>query len=83
MIKPWIFELLAAPHAFEERFDPAASQAYFDDYLDLWTSAEDCGSESIFFSEHHFGLSTSPSPNLLIANMALRTKRRAAITGGA
>ena len=74
MIKPWIFELFAAPHAFEERFDAHESQAYFDEYLDLWASAENCGFEGIFFSEHHFGLSYSPSPNLLIATIAQRTK---------
>jgi alkanesulfonate monooxygenase SsuD/methylene tetrahydromethanopterin reductase-like flavin-dependent oxidoreductase (luciferase family) len=30
--------------------------------------------EGIFFSEHHFGLGFSPSPNLLIAHMAAVTK---------
>jgi len=75
MIKLWIFELFAAPHAFEEKFDPTASQAYFDDYLDLWASAEACGFEGIFFSEHHFGLGYSPAPNLPIAALARRTKR--------
>jgi alkanesulfonate monooxygenase SsuD/methylene tetrahydromethanopterin reductase-like flavin-dependent oxidoreductase (luciferase family) len=74
MIKPWIFELFAAPRALEEHFDARASREYFDDYLDLWTSAEDAGFEGIFFSEHHFGLSYSPAPNLLIATIAQRTK---------
>src|SRR5215475_6539258 len=31
--------------------------------------------EGIFFSEHHFGRSYSPSPNLLIAALAPRTTR--------
>jgi alkanesulfonate monooxygenase SsuD/methylene tetrahydromethanopterin reductase-like flavin-dependent oxidoreductase (luciferase family) len=74
MIKPWIFEFFATPLELAERFDAAASQRFFNAYLDLWTSAEPAGFEGIFFSEHHFGASYSPSPNLLIANVALRTK---------
>ena len=75
MIKPWIFEFFGAPHAFDARFDAAASHGYFDAYLDLWASAEPAGFEGIFFSEHHFGAAYSPAPNLLIANVAARTKR--------
>jgi alkanesulfonate monooxygenase SsuD/methylene tetrahydromethanopterin reductase-like flavin-dependent oxidoreductase (luciferase family) len=74
MIKSWIFELFAAPEEMAERFDPAASRRYFDGHIDLWVSAEPAGFEGIFFSEHHFGGTYSPSPNLLIANVAARTK---------
>jgi alkanesulfonate monooxygenase SsuD/methylene tetrahydromethanopterin reductase-like flavin-dependent oxidoreductase (luciferase family) len=75
MIKPWIFEFFASPQALAQQFDPAASQRYFNAYLDLWASAEPAGFEGIFFSEHHFGFTYSPAPNLLIANVALRTKQ--------
>ena len=75
MIKPWIFEFFGAPRELHERFEPSASQRYFDAYLDLWASAEPAGFEGIFFSEHHFGAAYSPAPNLLIANVALRTKK--------
>jgi len=75
MIKPWIFEFFPTPAELAERFDPAVSQRYFNAYLDLWASAEPAGFEGIFFSEHHFGASYSPSPNLLIANVALRTSK--------
>ena len=75
MIKPWIFEFFATPPELIERFDPAASLRHFNAYLDLWTSAEAAGFEGIFFSEHHFGASYSPSPNLLIAALAVRTKK--------
>jgi len=75
MIKSWVFEFFATPHALLERFDPSESQRYFNAYLDLWASAEPAGFDGIFFSEHHFGASYSPSPNLLIANVALRTKK--------
>ena len=74
MIKSWIFELFPVPRDMAEPFDPAASQNYFNEFLDLWASAEPAGFDGIFFSEHHFGLSYSPSPNLLIANIALRTR---------
>ena len=75
MIKPWIFEFFASPHALVQHFNPAVSQRYFDAYLDLWASAEPAGFDGIFFSEHHFGAAYSPSPNLLIANVALRTRK--------
>ncbi len=74
MIKPWIFEFFGAPHELHDRFDPATSARYFDAYLDLWASAEPAGFEGIFFSEHHFGAAYSPAPNLLIANIATRTR---------
>src|ERR1043165_5841798 len=74
MIKPWIFEFFGAPHELYERFDASRSARYFNAYLDLWASAEPAGFEGIFFSEHHFGAAYSPAPNLLIANVATRTK---------
>ena len=74
MIKPWIFEFFATPPALIAQFDPAASQRHFDGYLDLWVRDETLGFEGIFFSEHHFGASYSPSPNLLITAVAARTK---------
>ncbi|HLG44985.1 MAG TPA: LLM class flavin-dependent oxidoreductase [Reyranella sp.] len=75
MIKPWIFEFFGVPTDLQEAFDAPRSQHYFDAYLDLWASAEPAGFEGIFFSEHHFGAGYSPAPNLLIANLASRTKR--------
>ena len=75
MIKSWIFEFFATPPRLIEDFDPAASLRHFDGYLDAWTSAEAAGFEGVFFSEHHFGASYSPSPNLLIAAVAARTKK--------
>jgi alkanesulfonate monooxygenase SsuD/methylene tetrahydromethanopterin reductase-like flavin-dependent oxidoreductase (luciferase family) len=48
-------------------------QAQFHRYLDLWVADEALGFEGIFFSEHHFGPGYSPSPNLVIANLAART----------
>ncbi|HEX5957518.1 MAG TPA: LLM class flavin-dependent oxidoreductase, partial [Hyphomicrobiaceae bacterium] len=41
----------------------------------LWQRMDALGYEGIFFSEHHFGLSYSPSPNLLIAAIARATTR--------
>jgi alkanesulfonate monooxygenase SsuD/methylene tetrahydromethanopterin reductase-like flavin-dependent oxidoreductase (luciferase family) len=73
MIKTWIFEF------FPELTDALAQDtglsapAYFQKYLDLWVRDEKLGFEGIFFSEHHFGNSFSPSPNLLIAALAGRT----------
>ncbi|HWM84022.1 MAG TPA: LLM class flavin-dependent oxidoreductase [Pseudolabrys sp.] len=73
MIRTWIFEF------FPELPDRAVASgettsSYAENYLSLWTNAEALGFDGIFFSEHHFGGSFSPSPNLLIAAVAARTK---------
>ena len=74
MIKAWIFEFFPAPRESGATDDPRQSADYFNWYLDLWPRAEPLGYEGIFFSEHHFGLAYSPAPNLLIAQVAARTK---------
>ena len=75
MIKPWLFEFL--PELGSPTIEPNAQDvaALFGRYLDLWVRDEALGFEGIFFSEHHFGRSYSPSPNLLIAALGARTKR--------
>jgi alkanesulfonate monooxygenase SsuD/methylene tetrahydromethanopterin reductase-like flavin-dependent oxidoreductase (luciferase family) len=75
MIKPWIFEFLYAPDAGGEVIAPQAATAVFDAGVALWQRMDSLGFEGIFFSEHHFGVSYSPSPNLLIAAIARSTKR--------
>jgi alkanesulfonate monooxygenase SsuD/methylene tetrahydromethanopterin reductase-like flavin-dependent oxidoreductase (luciferase family) len=74
VIKSWVFEFFPAPRDLASNFDPDRSARYFEAYMDLWARAEPLGFEGLFFSEHHFGKAYSPSPNLLIAQMALRTK---------
>lgn len=71
MIRPWVFEFF--PELNDA--DGQAVSRYFGRYLDLWKRDEELGFEGIFFSEHHFGGSFSPSPNLLIAATAARTSR--------
>ena len=75
MITPWIFEFLYAPGAQGEEVSPQTATAVFDAGVALWQRIEKLGFEGIFFSEHHFGLSYSPSPNLLIAAVARSTTR--------
>jgi alkanesulfonate monooxygenase SsuD/methylene tetrahydromethanopterin reductase-like flavin-dependent oxidoreductase (luciferase family) len=75
MIKPWIFEFLYAPGGPGEGVAPQTATAVFDAGVALWQRIESLGFEGIFFSEHHFGLSYSPSPNLLIASIARSTRR--------
>jgi alkanesulfonate monooxygenase SsuD/methylene tetrahydromethanopterin reductase-like flavin-dependent oxidoreductase (luciferase family) len=75
LIKPWIFEFLHAPGAPGEEVAPEAAKAVFDASIVHWQLIERVGFEGIFFSEHHFGPSYSPSPNLLIAAIARSTER--------
>ena len=74
MIRSWVFEFLPEIADPAQRA-PAAIDAHIHAYLDLWTRDEALGFHGIFFSEHHFGGSYSPSPNLLIAALAGRTQR--------
>src|SRR3974390_3584007 len=75
MIKPWLFEFLPELGGPSVEPNPQDVAALFGRYLDLWVRDEALGFEGIFFSEHHFGRSYSPSPNLLIAALGPRTKR--------
>ena len=75
MIKPWIFEFLYAPGGPGEDVAPEVATAVFDAGVAHWQHIDRLGFEGIFFSEHHFGLSYSPSPNLLIAAIARSTER--------
>lgn len=77
MIRPWIFEFFTsfAPPA-GEAYDAAACERDFAWYVGQWVQAERNGFEGIFFSEHHFVPGRfSPSPNLLIAAIATRTRQ--------
>lgn len=73
MIKPWIFEFMLGPESSDPL--PAAISAAYNDGVAFWLEAERHGFEGIFFSEHHFGASLSPSPNLLIAAIARHTNK--------
>ena len=75
MIKPWIFEFLYAPGDPDEVVLPEVATAVFNAGIAHWQRIERLGFEGVFFSEHHFGVSYSPSPNLLIAAIARSTER--------
>jgi alkanesulfonate monooxygenase SsuD/methylene tetrahydromethanopterin reductase-like flavin-dependent oxidoreductase (luciferase family) len=82
MIKPWLFEFLPELGGPNVEPNPGDVATLFARYLDLWVRDEALGFEGIFFSEHHFGRSYSPSPNLLIAALGPRTKKlRLGVTG--
>jgi alkanesulfonate monooxygenase SsuD/methylene tetrahydromethanopterin reductase-like flavin-dependent oxidoreductase (luciferase family) len=75
MIRPWVFEFLYAPGGPGEDVAPEVASAVFDTGVAHWQHVDTLGFEGIFFSEHHFGLSYSPSPDLLIAAIARSTER--------
>lgn len=75
MIRAWLFEFMHAPAPANAAAPPEVVTAVFDTGLALWEEVERLGYEGVFFSEHHFlGQSYSPSPNLLIAAIAQRTR---------
>lgn len=74
-IKPWIFEFMQGVTDPTDTLSPAEIKSVFDTNLKIWEDAEALDFEGIFFSEHHFWISYSPSPNLLIATIAARTER--------
>ena len=73
MIQPWVFEFFHQLRGPSAATNPAEVQEHFRWYGDLWVRCEARGFQGIFFSEHHFGAAYSPSPNLLVANLAART----------
>lgn len=75
MIKAWVFEFVGVSGPSPDFSDEALIQRSYDDNLERIASLEDLGFEGVFFSEHHFVHSLAPSPHLLIANVAARTKR--------
>lgn len=75
MIKAWVFEFGSAlGRESPDYSDETLVQRAYDVNLARVASLEDIGFEGVFFSEHHFLNSLSPSPHLLIANVAARTK---------
>jgi alkanesulfonate monooxygenase SsuD/methylene tetrahydromethanopterin reductase-like flavin-dependent oxidoreductase (luciferase family) len=75
-LKSWVFDSADNIHAdTPEEFAPQPCADLLNYYIDLWASAEDMGFEGLFFSEHHFRGGMSPSPNLFVAAMAMRTRR--------
>ena len=77
MIKPWIFEQLNISSCEDPSlFDVGVCEDEYAWRLDMWSEAEKLDFHGIFFSEHHFnGMRICPSPGLLAAAVAGRTKR--------
>ena len=75
MIDAWVFNFMQALGPEEPDYsDPAVLQRTYDWHMDLCVRAEDLGFKGVFFSEHHFLNLFNPSPNLLVAALAQRTK---------
>lgn len=76
MIKAWEFDFNLMPgNHLPNHDDQNAVQRAFDFNLELLSGLENRGFEGVFYSEHHFVDSLSPTPNLLIAALASRTQQ--------
>jgi alkanesulfonate monooxygenase SsuD/methylene tetrahydromethanopterin reductase-like flavin-dependent oxidoreductase (luciferase family) len=77
VIRPWLFSIFLSTSGTDpDAFDRAACQQSYDQYLARWARADEQGFEGLFFAEDHFTpFSLSPSPNLLVAAVAQRTRR--------
>lgn len=76
MIKTWEFDFNLIPgNGVPDHDDKEAVQRAFNHNLSLLASLEKRGFEGVFYSEHHFVDSLSPTPNLLIAALAQRTEK--------
>lgn len=57
-------------------FDPLLGQRLYNDYLDEMEYAEELGFDGVCFNEHHYtAYGLMPTPNLVAAMLARRTKR--------
>ena len=75
MIKVWDFDFNQVPGPVNPDYeDQDVIQRAFDFNMELMVSLERRGFEGVFYSEHHFLNSLSPTPNLLIPALAARTK---------
>lgn len=85
MIETWGFYLFAAKNPWDGVNIPYESiQQTYDQYVDLWVKCEDWGFDGLTWAEHHFSpVSLAPSPHLLVAAVAARTKRLRLTTLGA
>lgn len=75
MIKPWLFEFTHKINRPDDQITPEDITRVYKVNMDQWTQMDALDYEGVFFSEHHFHNSYSPSPNLLIAAIAQHTKR--------
>ena len=71
-IKSWLFDL---PPIDLSGDPPAPGETIFDKTFRLWDRVEALGFEGIMLSEHHWPISLSASPNLMLAVLAVRTRR--------
>ena len=64
-------------------FDPPSAHRIYDDFLDELEFADEMGFDSICVNEHHSnGYGLMPSPNLMTARLARRTRNAALVVMG-
>lgn len=65
-----------------EAYDPGVAQQVFTEVIEEAVEAEALGWDGFFFTEHHFDAwSLAPSPNLLLAALAMKTRKMRLGTG--
>jgi alkanesulfonate monooxygenase SsuD/methylene tetrahydromethanopterin reductase-like flavin-dependent oxidoreductase (luciferase family) len=65
-----------------EAYDPRIAQQVFAEVIEEAIDAEALGWDGFFFTEHHFDAwSLAPSPNLLLAALAIKTQKMRLGTG--
>ena len=76
MISAWVFNFMQALGRAEPNYsDPNVLQQTYDWHMNMCVRAEELGFTGVFFSEHHFLNLFNPSPNLLVAALAQRTRK--------
>lgn len=78
MVDVWGFYLFTTENYAMDPHEvtPAMCQDAFDRWTNLIVKAEGWGFDGVSFAEHHFmTTAVAPSPHLVIANLAARTKR--------
>jgi len=69
VVKSWIFELPTVDPAGE------SSGPEYDWFFRVWGRAEALNFDGVFLSEHHLPTSLTPSPNILLGALAMRSQR--------
>lgn len=77
MTQVWLFENVHYTGSQDpSEFDPNLARRIYDEHFVEWERADELGFDGLFLGEHHFTpYAIVPSPNVLLATLAGRTKR--------
>jgi alkanesulfonate monooxygenase SsuD/methylene tetrahydromethanopterin reductase-like flavin-dependent oxidoreductase (luciferase family) len=77
MAQFWLFDVTNYPgDPSPARYDPELAATVLNGHLSEWERADELGFDGVYLAEHHFtAYNLTPSPNVMLAAVAPRTRR--------